>query len=111
MTAGHKHRMLHIDHDFDWWPVRLLRKPLLHRSADTNQQWRKIEGSPYPYGACAKHSRGVTDVNARCWVLTPLGILHRWTGLTLCTWPRPCPVHDPICPDDNCEDCRGAGRD
>lgn len=99
MTDGHTHRMLHIGHDFDWWPVRVLRKPLVHRAADTNPQWRRIEASPYPYGACYAHGYR-SDGTTHCWTLSLLGILHRWTGLTLCTWPRPCPVHDPLTDED-----------
>lgn len=101
MTDGHKHRLLHIGHDFDWWPVRLLRTPIKHQRTVQNGKWHKVSVSPYPYGPCENPAHNTdTGMDSTCWVLTPLGILHRWTGLTLCTWPRPCPVHDPL-PDED----------
>lgn len=69
MTDGHKHRTVKI-RSWDAWWVRALRKPLFHT---TNVV--RVDPSPYPYGPCAIHHD--------CWTLTPLGILHRWTGLTL----------------------------
>jgi hypothetical protein len=56
---------------FDVWYVRALRRPLYHST-----DYAAVDRSPYPYGPCAKHGHF-------CWALTPLGILHRWTGLTL----------------------------
>lgn len=62
---------------WDSWWVRALRKPVLHRFYlnETSRTAVRVRFSPYPYGPCPKHHD--------CWVLTPLGILHRWTGMTL----------------------------
>lgn len=86
MTDGHKHRLLRVK-SFDTLFVRVLRTPVWHRPALTNDAWRRIERSPYPYGPCAEHSKGL-GLDATCWVLTPLSILHRWTGLTLSNAPK-----------------------
>lgn len=79
MTDGHKHRHVVVP-SWDRWYVRLLRKPLLH---STN--YARVDRSPYPYGPCAdpKCKNSYRMPPPDCWVLTPLGILHRWTGLTL----------------------------
>ena len=73
MTSGHKHRIVTVP-SWDTWYVRLLRKPLWHC-----RDIRRVDESPYPYGPCAKTKRA----NPTCWTLSLLGILHRWTGLTL----------------------------
>lgn len=53
---------------------RVLRKPVYHC-----RDIRRVNESPYPYRVCP-----VTNwTQPSCWVLTPLGILHRWIGLTL----------------------------
>lgn len=84
MTDGHKHRHIVVP-SWDRWYVRLLRKPLIHHKTLTHNQYKRIDESPYPYGPCAKHGNRRTDPLATCWCLSPLGILHRWTGLTLVT--------------------------
>lgn len=91
MTTGHEHRIAHVE-SFDAWYVQLLRIPLLHFDVRDPKQLAKVEMSPYPYGPCPM---GNVE-KPTCWVLTPLSILHRWTGLTLCNNPRPCPDHDPV---------------
>jgi len=110
VTRGHKHRVTHIK-SFDVWWVRLIRRPLAHTT-----DYARVDLSPYPYGSCT--DGGGRDVRCRnayrhpkpdCWYLTTFGILHRWTGLTLCNWPRPCPDHDPPeyephCGDETCDD-------
>lgn len=71
MTDGHKHRLLRVKRGGRLY--RVLRHPLWHcRDLD------RVNRSPYPYGPCALSTEPVT-----CWTLSPLGILHRWTGLTL----------------------------
>lgn len=81
MTTGHAHHL---------WTVkkgglvqRVLRTPLLHFNApEGSKAMARVERSPYPYGPCPKRE-GACFGHHHCWVLTPLGILHRWTGLTL----------------------------
>lgn len=73
MTTGHKHRHLRV-RSWDTPLVRVLRRPLWHRS-DTN----RVDASPYPYGVCPQTDQGAPT----CYTLSLLGILHRWTGLTL----------------------------
>jgi hypothetical protein len=105
MTDGHKHRLLHIGHDFNWWPVRLLRKPVW-KIHDPDLR-PKVDASPYPYAVIREFHGGKAR---ECYTLSLLGILHRWTGLTLCTWTRPCPVHDPLphtCGDPTCTEDHG----
>lgn len=98
MTVGHKHRIVHVK-SFDILPVRLIRLPVF---STLNQH--RVDVSPYPY----KELYRVTSDVSR-WGLTTFGILHRWTGLTLCNSPRPCPDHDPPkyephCGDETCDD-------
>lgn len=86
MTEGHKHREVKV-RSFDTRLVRLLRRPVLHvlvifpSGNENHEAMERVDASPYPYGPCPR-----TDPkHPTCWVLTPLGILHRWTGLTLRT--------------------------
>ena len=68
MTTGHKHRHLKVKKG--GLIFRVLRKPLWYtRDVD------RVDASPYPYGL--SESRG--------YYLSLLGVLHRWTGLTLDT--------------------------
>lgn len=53
--------------------TRALRYPLVHR-----RDLAAVDRSPYPYGPCA-----LSPEPARCWTLSALSVLHRWTGLTL----------------------------
>jgi hypothetical protein len=76
MTEGHRHRIVSVP-SWDVWYARALRWPLLH---STNQ--RRVERSSYPYGPCTKRE-GSCLGHRECWTLSTLGILHRWTGLTL----------------------------
>jgi hypothetical protein len=102
MTDGgrwHKHRMLHVKSLDAWWIVNWLQFPLIHKPARTTREWRKVENSPYPYGPCYP----TMGLESPCWVLTPLGILHRWTGLTLTDAPRPI-KHKHHCGDGTCEE-------
>ena len=74
MTDGHTHRMLKVKDG--GLVVRALRYPLLHRPLSES-----VDKSPYPYGPCLHEGDcGCADA---CWTLSLLGILHRWTGLTL----------------------------
>ena len=57
----------------------MLRVQLLHRYAFTDDAWLRIDRSPYPYGPCPPE-RGL---DADCWTLSLLGIIHRFTGLVL----------------------------
>ena len=75
MTDGHKHRHVVVP-SWDKGYVSALRRPLWHQPVFTQGTEDRVTASPYPYGPCEKG-------HDRCWVLTPLGILHRWTGLTL----------------------------
>lgn len=80
MTTGHKHRHLVVA-SFETRLVRLLRKPLRH---ETNIV--KVDVSPYPYGPCPGEKgcpHRLLHPRPDCWTLSLLGILHRWTGLTL----------------------------
>lgn len=79
MTEGHKHWMLDAPSTDVWW-VRLLRRPLRHT---TNTA--RVDPSPYPYGVCDSPRCPHTYERPRptCYYLSLLGILHRWTGLTL----------------------------
>lgn len=78
MPEGHKHRVWRVP-SFDVWYVRLLRLPLLHRTVVTPEQHRAVDRSPYPYGLCtSSEAYGI-----KCYTLSPLGVLHRWFGLTL----------------------------
>lgn len=72
MSAGHAHRHVRVPHTRVWY-VRALRAPLVHV-----RNRARVEASPYPYGECPYSPRPVA-----CWTLSALGILHRWTGLTL----------------------------
>lgn len=67
MTAGHKHRHLHVGRDS--WVISLLTRPTL-----------LVVGTQY-----AGKSRMVFGPTKRPdrWRLSPLGLLHAWTGLTL----------------------------
>lgn len=78
VTDGHKHRMLRVNVHSRL--VRWLRKPLRH---STN--YPRVDRSPYPYRPCTDERCWTRYRHPRpdCWVLTPLSILHRWTGLTL----------------------------
>lgn len=81
---------------WDTWWVRLLRKPVRHRFVQMGDEaWEAVDASPYPYGYCPVHVHAPNS-RLRCFVLTPLSILHRWTGLTLVT-----PVH---CGDETCDE-------
>jgi hypothetical protein len=69
MTENHKHRLVQINPG--GWLYRFLRKP----------RWFvydrvKAEKSAYPYGV-------VSNVVPPMYYLSLLGVLHRWTGLTL----------------------------
>lgn len=69
MTSGHEHRKVEVA--ADGWIVYLLTRPTL-----------LVVGTKY-----ADKSRmvfGPTDKPDR-WRLSPLGLLHGWTGLTLTT--------------------------
>lgn len=77
MTDGHKHRHWVIK-SFDSWWVRLLRKPLW--TVHDPDLRPKVDASPYPYGVVTEFHGGKVR---ECYTLTPLGVLHRWTGLTL----------------------------
>lgn len=68
MTDGHKHRVVRVKKGS--LVYRLLRYPLIF----TDDRAR-VEESPYPYGESA--------VTSGVYYLSLLGILHRWTGLTL----------------------------
>lgn len=76
MTDGHKHRIVTVT-SWDRWYVRALRAPLWHCS-----DLPRVDASPYPYGPCPKRE-GACSGHRECWTLSTLGILHRWTGLTL----------------------------
>lgn len=95
MTTGHKHRVIHIK-TFDVWWVRLIRLPVF-----VSRNRTRVDASPYPY---APLDNLHNPMRAHRWGLTTFGILHRWTGLTLCNSPRPCPDHDPHCGDETCDD-------
>jgi hypothetical protein len=73
MTQGHKHRMITVK--AGGLVERVLRRPLFHC-----RHLARVDASPYPYGPCPMSIEPVT-----CWTLSALGILHRWTGLTLYT--------------------------
>lgn len=73
MTAGHKHRVVRTRAGSRLY--RVLRKP---RYVTTNQ--RRVERSPYPYSPLPSRERVVEPDR---YYLSLLGILHRWTGLTL----------------------------
>lgn len=91
MTAGHKHRMLHVHRH--WLLTRLLSHPLVF-----SDDLERVDASPYPWGPIAgpgedaplmpggvpapKHLRWHTDPPGH-WYLSALSVLHRWTGLTL----------------------------
>lgn len=77
MTDGHKHRHLRVKSWDSWW-VRALRKPVL--VVHDPDLFERVESAPYPYGPIKEYHGGKVRT---CWALTPLGILHRWTGLTL----------------------------
>jgi len=78
MTEGHKHRHVMVP-SWDVWYVRLLRVQLIHR-----RDVEAVDKSPYPYGMCReKCPPGCQGRHGPCYALSPLGILHRWTGLTL----------------------------
>lgn len=74
MTDGHKHHFVVVPSKstplarLADWARRPL--PLMHFT-----NLARVDASPYPYRPCDEHER--------CWCLTPLGIAHRWTGLTL----------------------------
>lgn len=69
MTPGHKHRNVKVR--ADGWILYLLRRPtLLVVGAERAGKSRLV------YGPTKRPDR---------WRLTPLGLLHRWTGLTLIT--------------------------
>lgn len=80
MTAGHKHRTLHLSPTS---PIlHLLRTPLMtHRDADAAEQsrwtWAEVTIPACP-----------GDLGGRQFTLTPLGILHTLTGLTIDTSPK-----------------------
>jgi hypothetical protein len=68
---------------WDSWWVRALRVPLRHRFCRTDDAtWVAVSRSPYPYGPCPEHT-SAPHQRLHCFVLTPLSVLHRWTGLTL----------------------------
>lgn len=65
MSEGHKHREVTVKRGR---LVRFLTKPRWH-----THDIVRVDASPYPYG------------QSRCggYYLSILGVLHRWTGLTL----------------------------
>lgn len=71
MTAGHRHREVRVP-----GPIRYL----LRRAVFDCYDIERIEASPYPYRMDWKYIGGKRAEYGR---LTILGILHRWTGLTL----------------------------
>lgn len=82
MTEGHKHRHIHVPFPFPFY-VRSLRWGILH-----TRNLERVEKSPYPYGPCSKRE-GPCAGHRECWTLSALGILHRWTGLTIEFDPSP----------------------
>lgn len=96
MTDGHYHRKVRVPSMEEWY-VRLLRTPIIHRlTTGADATWARIDRSPYPYGPCPPSA----GMNASCWTLSLLGILHRWTGLTLET-PAPRQCGDATCTEDH----------
>jgi hypothetical protein len=77
MTDGHLHWRIRVKSD-KTWPVRLLRAPL--KWVCDPDLFDKVDASPYPYGM-ATHGHGGKFYD--CAYLSLLGILHRWSGLTL----------------------------
>lgn len=80
MTAGHRHRVLHLKpHGV---LLYLLQTPLT-RSAD----YERVRQSRFTWGPeGAERYAGDGPVRvAQVWRLTPLGVLHGLIGLTVCT--------------------------
>lgn len=74
MTSGHKHRIVSVKRD---GLVHRVLKCQVFVTSDLD----RVDRSPYPYGPVA--DEGATGENSEEWYLSLLGILHRWTGLTL----------------------------
>lgn len=84
MTPGHRHRTLKVNPD--GMALRILTRPLITLG---REHLERVEASPYPYGVLIEGQRlrgnrlsHLPDPR-EVYVLTALGILHRWTGLTL----------------------------
>lgn len=77
MTPGHKHRTLAVQDGRRL--VRFLRRPRW-----STRDARRVNRSPYPYGVNPSTNHLVDET----YYLSILGVLHRWTGLTLEVGPR-----------------------
>jgi hypothetical protein len=80
MTEGHRYREVPVSRDS--LLARVFTRPVWH-----TRNLPRVDASPYPYGPCP----GVIG----CWYLSPLSILHRWTGLTLRYPDLPPPPEEP----------------
>lgn len=72
MTVGHKHRVVRVRRGGRW--TGFLIKPR-YKTKDK----KRVDSSPYPYG-CLFTPPNTPD---QIYYLSILGVLHRWTGLTL----------------------------
>lgn len=74
MTEGHKHRVVRLK---DGWLYRALKHPLAW-----SRDYERLDASPYPWRA--KNEQAFKDgLREQPYCLSLLGILHRWTGLTI----------------------------
>lgn len=75
MTEGHTHRRVRMKRSSRLY--RMLTRPLVW-----SEDYAALDASPYPWRAKdeAAFRQGVRD---QPYCLSALGILHRWTGLTL----------------------------
>lgn len=69
MTTGHKHRTIKVTRNSLLY--RVLSKPTLLHDTDLD----RLDASRFVFGPCPKHDD--------CYRLSPLGLLHGLTGLTL----------------------------
>lgn len=77
MTPGHKHRVIRLkEHG---WLLHLLRTPLV-RTCDRE----RAEKSKWVWGQSYERIAGDGPVRTQAvYTLTPLAVLHRFTGLTV----------------------------